>query len=432
MLITISAACCTMDLDTRAGRTTAAHHASEGDRRQLVLLTTNGAAASVAQAAGVAWQLHGLGLGQLTLVLVDSNATCTQLGTAWRRVGLLAGGADVPGCGWSAAFVGRLEKYYGRRSRPTRLWALWSAKWLLMLRLARAPPRGCGLDVLALDNDVMVLADPLALLGSPPLRSYSLVVAPEAARVNLGVVFVRGESEAQNGSVTGGVAVLHELVRRLRYFLAGGEQVLTNARGQAALQALWDQGLFVDSMLSVVRGRRVYPYSYLQASSSRAWRLLGWPPSSMGRRQIEVGGMVRWRLRLGCKARHRGTSRHSHASAASSDASTMRAAHRATAAQRISPHIPHAGTQAALPRSSMVGQRTRCSPGATTRVAWCGRRDHRTCCRLLATLSEPHGRSAMRCSPIACWDCQTSMATTVRRNSSGISSKARLLPPRTR
>ena len=310
------------NLDTRAGRTAAA----SAHGHQLVLLTTNSEAASVAQAAGVAWQLRGFGLGQHTLVLVDANATCTQLGTALRRVGV-ASGAEVPGCGWSAAFVGRFERHYGRRSRPTRLWALWSAKWLLVLRLTRAPPRGSGLDVLALDNDVMVLADPLALLGSPPLRSYSLVVAPEAARVNLGVVFVRGEAEAQNGSVTGGVAVLHELIRRLRYFLAGGEQVLTNAHRKPALQAIWDQGLFVDSMLSVVRGRRVYPYSYLQASSSRAWRLLGWPPSSMGRRQIEAGGMVRWRLRLGCKARHRGTSPHSHASSASSDASTMPTAH---------------------------------------------------------------------------------------------------------
>lgn len=70
-----------------------------------------------------------------------------------------------------------------------RLWGLWSAKWLTIARLAELKA-----DVLGLDTDVLILADPLPALRVQPLASFHMLVPGEGARVNLGFLFVRGSA----------------------------------------------------------------------------------------------------------------------------------------------------------------------------------------------------------------------------------------------
>ena len=71
-----------------------------------------------------------------------------------------------------------------------QLWGLWSAKWLTVARFAEL-----RVNILALDTDMMVLTDPYPLLHSPPLSHFSMVLAPEGARVNLGFLYVRGRAD---------------------------------------------------------------------------------------------------------------------------------------------------------------------------------------------------------------------------------------------
>ena len=162
-------------------------HAASG--RRLVLLTSDGG--DLEQAVRVARQLARFNLSSETLVLTDSNVTCSKLHH------LLPG----LGCGASGAFVRRFARcdtsrqpttanpthltpvpsapHGPRRCRrplarygaSTRLWALWASKWLLVKRLVEVE----RLDVLALDSDMLVLADPFTWLQQVCRQRWFLV-----------------------------------------------------------------------------------------------------------------------------------------------------------------------------------------------------------------------------------------------------------------
>ena len=148
-------------------------------------------------------------------------------------------------------------QWYGDEAQVV-LWELWSAKWLTVARLAELK-----VNVLALDTDMMLLADPYPVLRSEALRAYPLVLPPEGSRVNLGFLYVKGASMGARGGV---ISVLWDVVRRIRLFVE--DWTLRNKNGKPYLLGLWDQGVFTDAMSSAQLGAHIYPYSWLQALQS--------------------------------------------------------------------------------------------------------------------------------------------------------------------
>ena len=150
--------------------------AARAVRNEIVTFTSN--EKGLPAAANMALQLQRLGIMQ-HLVLAEARSTC------------IAGYARWPwlGCGWSRGLDGFEVKYAdGYGGSTAKLWSLWSAKWLLVARLVELK-----VNVLALDTDMMLQADPYTLLHAPPISTFPMVIVPEGSRVNLGFIYVRGE-----------------------------------------------------------------------------------------------------------------------------------------------------------------------------------------------------------------------------------------------
>ena len=251
------------DLDSRSGlRDAIASVAS--DAGELVLLTSDGP--GIRAAVNMALQLHRFDIRH-HLVLMGARSDCERAQRGWPWLA----------CGWSGGLAG-FERYAHGTSMSAdgvRLWALWSAKWLILARLVELRA-----NVLALDTDMMVLADPYPTLTTAPLAGYTLVLPAEGTRVNLGAMYVRGAACAPGG---GTASVLWDVVRRLRLFVEGDDTwLLRDRQGALSLQGVWDQGIFTDALESAGRGEHIYPYTYLQAPDHRAWNrsALGWPAES--------------------------------------------------------------------------------------------------------------------------------------------------------
>lgn len=163
------------DLDSRDGlRAAIAARADRGD--DIVLFTSD--VKGLPAAANLALQLARHRIHH-HLVLADARTTCEAGHARWAWLG----------CGHSAGLDGFVARYGGesKSSRAlARLWSLWSAKWLVVARLAQL-----RINVLALDTDVMVLEDPYPLIRAAPVSHYGLILPPEGGRVNLGFIYVR-------------------------------------------------------------------------------------------------------------------------------------------------------------------------------------------------------------------------------------------------
>ena len=88
----------------------------------------------------------------------------------------------------------RVSRGWG--GQTAKLWSLWSAKWLLVARLVEL-----RVNVLALDTDMLIQADPYPLLHAHPIDRFHIVIVPEGSRVNLGFIYVRGDRCAPSGGV---------------------------------------------------------------------------------------------------------------------------------------------------------------------------------------------------------------------------------------
>ncbi|KAL1496723.1 hypothetical protein AB1Y20_014316 [Prymnesium parvum] len=263
------------DLDEAEGLRRAVREVGVGG--EVVLFTSDWSGARAA--VNLALQLRELEIRQ-HLVLADAKATCERLHATWPWLA----------CGWSRGLDGFEKRYASSQSAAQlKLWQLWSAKWLVMARLVEL-----RVNVLGLDTDMMLLANPYEELHSPLLAPFTMVLPPEGSRVNLGFLYVRGKSAQPFG---GAVSVLWDVVRRLRLFLE--DYTLTNAKGRASMMGLWDQGLFTDALVSAMRAEHVYPYTYLQAAPrTRLWADIGWPPASLSEANISKLHAVPWRRRF--------------------------------------------------------------------------------------------------------------------------------------
>ena len=248
------------NLDDGASLLAAARLASRQD--ELILMTSdrNGLGA----ASNLARQLDGLGLRH-HLLLADVSATCAQATQFSLRT-----------CGFTTAFAAGVARRYGAKI-PRSTWMLWLRKWLVLERLVRL----AALNVLALDSDALVLSSPYPTLRSAALRGFCVVIAPEASRVNLGFVYVRGGAAALGG---GTQSMMRDLIGRLRLFLEGdrsadfargdneaygdGDGEAGDGAGAAgdelcvlrsphrrvpSLQGLWDQGVWTGESTGSLR-----------------------------------------------------------------------------------------------------------------------------------------------------------------------------------
>jgi len=259
------------NLDRRRGlRAAVAARAVHGE---LVIFTSN--VNGLSAAANMALQLQKLGLPQ-HLVLADERQTCTAAHARWNWLG----------CGWSGGLPGFEEKYAaGWGGETARLWSLWSAKWVLLARLVEL-----RVNVLALDTDMMLIADPYPLLHTPPISHFKLVIVPEGSRVNLGFIYARGKSVQPAGGV---MSVLWDVVRRLRLFTEDWP-LLGRTGSKTSTAGLWDQGLFTDAICSAVSGEIVYPYTFLQSPRTGVWKVIGWPPAALTVANISDLHTVPW------------------------------------------------------------------------------------------------------------------------------------------
>jgi hypothetical protein len=118
-------------LDSREGLRAAVRAASvmRAGASELVLLTSDGN--GVRAAANIAMQLDRYGIRH-HMVLMPSRGECQHAQAMWAWLV----------CGWSAGLNG-FERYRGTSMSEggVRLWALWSAKWLLLARLVEVPNR---------------------------------------------------------------------------------------------------------------------------------------------------------------------------------------------------------------------------------------------------------------------------------------------------
>ena len=238
------------NMDTRRGLRDAAAVAADGE---LILTTSdwNG----IGSAVNLAQQLARFSLDRRLLLLADQRRTCIRAQAVWPWLE----------CAYSRGIPG-FERYAS--TGVVEMWSLWSAKWLVLARLVEI-----GLNIMMMDSDMLVLADPYTLLRSEPLSHFGLILPPEGARVNVGYVYARGAT-ARGGGVA---SLLWDVVRRLRVFLE--QQTLTDRNGQPSVQGLWDQGLFSDALVSAVLGEHSYAFTWLHSPSAFSSGGLGWPPS---------------------------------------------------------------------------------------------------------------------------------------------------------
>jgi hypothetical protein len=196
------------DLDSRSGlRAAVAARAVGGE---IVTFTSN--VGGLAAAANMALQLRRHGILQ-HMVLADAASTCAAGLARWAWLG----------CGWSSGLPGFEAAYaHGVGGETAHLWSLWSAKWLLVARLTEL-----RVNVLALDTDMLLQADPYPLLRAPPISAFHMVIVPEGSRVNLGFIYVRGRACARAGGVA---SVLWDVVRRLRLFTEDWPLLSRNGR----------------------------------------------------------------------------------------------------------------------------------------------------------------------------------------------------------
>ena len=233
------------------------------DGRELILTTSdwNG----VGSAVNLARQLARFSLDRRLLLLADNKRTCSRASTVWSWLV----------CGYSLGIPGFQARYASLGMPLVDMWNLWSAKWLVLARLCEL-----GLNVMMMDSDILVLADPYRLLLSSPLSQFALILPPEGERVNVGYLYARGAGSASsdgdatqdqppssddNGALH---SLLWDVVRRLRLFIE--LQTLTDRRGQPSVSGLWDQGVFSDALLSSVRGELTYPFTWLHSPSAFA------------------------------------------------------------------------------------------------------------------------------------------------------------------
>ena len=277
------------DLDSRRGlRAAVAARAPHGE---IVTFTSD--VRGLPAAANMALQLKRLRIGQ-HLVLADARETCETGHIRWPWLG----------CGWSAGLPGFETRYAsGAGGATARLWSLWSAKWLLVARLAEL-----RVNVLALDTDMLLQADPYTLLRRPPVSRFEMVIVPEGSRVNLGFLYVRGKRCQPGGGVA---SVLWDVVRRLRLFTE--DWPLLARRGhQTSTAGLWDQGLFTDAIVSSIGGSLVYPYTYLQSPRTGVWASIRWPPANTSVANLSQMHVVTWRDRGDRRSDLRSLKRQEH------------------------------------------------------------------------------------------------------------------------
>lgn len=260
------------DLDSRDGLRAAV--AARSVRSEIVTFTSN--VGGLAAAANMALQLRRHRILH-HMVLADARSTCITGSARWPWLG----------CGWSSGLPGFEAAYAnGVGGATAHLWSLWSAKWLLVARLTEL-----RINVLALDTDMMLQANPYPLLTSAPIDKFQMIIVPEGSRVNLGFIYVRGNACHPAGGVA---SVLWDVVRRLRLFTE--DYPLLSRKGkQTSTYGLWDQGLFTDAITSAVDGALVYPYTYLQSPLTPVWKALHWPPEGMSAANLSKMHVVRWR-----------------------------------------------------------------------------------------------------------------------------------------
>ena len=235
-------------LDTRSGMRAAAAVAVEGE---LIMTTSdwNG----IDSAVNLASQLARFSLDRRLLLVADHHKTCARAQAIWPWLA----------CGASSGIPG-FERY--KSTGVVDLWTLWSAKWLVLARLVEL-----RVNVMMLDSDILMLADPYQLLHSSPLSRLALILPPEGARVNVGYVYARGAT-----AVGGLPSMLWDVVRRLRLFVE--QQTLLDRAGKPSVQGLWDQGLFSDALTSSVRGEHTYAFTWSHSPSAFP-STLRWPPA---------------------------------------------------------------------------------------------------------------------------------------------------------
>ena len=432
------------DLDNQGGlRAAAAARAARGE-----IVTFSSDQLGLPSAANMALQLRRLRI-EHHLVLSDSRATCDAAHRSWAWLG----------CGWSAGLPGFEAKYaLGVGGSTTKLWSLWSAKWLLVARLTEL-----RLNVLALDTDMLLQANPYArrqassiaartpcvhsprppltsplpgsypLLCSAPLDRFHMVIVPEGSRVNLGFLYVRGRQARPGG---GTASVLWDVVRRLRLFTE--DWPLLDRKGRTTSTAgLWDQGLFTDAIASAVRGEQIYPCARrlldrreverrAQALSVRA----GTPTSSL--RRLPSGRRSAGRAATSASPtcprcmRSRGTAGRALGSRScferpwpgrrSASTAWSRARPASPAAAPPSPAAPpHTTPQRLLPTHLPSG-----SSPHTSLLAWTGtRRDPPSSSRRPPTRSAPTGRSRATRSSGCPYGNSTPQRTSATANPQG-------------
>ena len=284
------------DLDSKEGLRAAVDQAATS-QRELVLLTSDRSGMRAAVNMALQLRLYSI---KHSLVLMGKRVDCTYMQRGWSWLA----------CGWSHGLRG-FERYRGSTLSASglKLWALWSGKWLIMARLVEL-----HVNVLALDTDMLVLADPYLTIQAPPVSSYAFVIVVEGGRINLGFMYARGSSARLGGGVS---SVLWDVVRRFRLFLEQGDEwLLRDSSGRLSLQGVWDQGIFTDALKSAVVGHHIYPYTFNQNPSNPAWNAsrLNWPPKGE-RRDAEAmqrmhhiewlkSGRTRRPMRLWAPAEH--------------------------------------------------------------------------------------------------------------------------------
>ena len=134
--------------------------------------------------------------------------------------------------------------------------------------LSDLPPFICKVrvNILALDSDVIVRADPYPHLRGA-FGNYTLITAFDTkggfARINIGVMYV------QRAAVGGPVhALLVEFMTRVDQTLAMRVPPSKRERAAVEVRLFWDQNLFNKVLLSAMAGRRLY----VPDNSDEEWR----------------------------------------------------------------------------------------------------------------------------------------------------------------
>ena len=238
--------------------------------RELILTTSDWH--GIGSAVNLARQLGRFSLERRLLLLADVQSTCVRGRASWPWLA----------CGFSRGIPGFEARYRSLGMPLVEMWNLWSAKWLVLARLVEL-----GVNVMMMDSDILVLADPYTQLLSAPLSHFALVLPPEGARVNVGYVYARG------ATATGGLhSLLWDVVRRLRLFIE--QTTLRDRLGQPSVSGLWDQGLFSDALLSAAIGASVYPFTWLHSPDAFAHGRRDGTVNSDGGAGEGTAGAIAW------------------------------------------------------------------------------------------------------------------------------------------